>query len=445
MINQVESLPSRRQGIFYGWWLVGLASITMALTNVPLFQGMAVWAVALQRQFGWSPTKLGLAFAFTRFEGGIMGPVEGYLTDRLGTQRMVFIGLLIMSAGFLYFGHIRNLWMFYSAFILISLGHSLGGFLPLMTMLNHWFVRNRAQAMGWASAGNRLGSLIMVPAIAWAINPDRDRVGWEHSAFILSGFMLLVAVVLPRLIRNRPGDYNLLPDGDPPDSSPTATTQSTTPRSQRDSIAQGAPELTASQALRTSAFWLISIGHGFTAMVVLAITVHLGLLMQDKGFDIQTTGWIIGIYAAVSMVSTIFGGYVGDRMPKNVVIFFFTSVLASSVIILTFSDSLSMMYVFAILFGIGWGGRAPLTMAIRGDYFGRSSYAKILGLSLVPMNALLLISSPFAGLMRDIYGTYTYAFLPMAILSFLGGMLFLIAKKPVVKPPSDLESTQRAI
>ena len=169
-------------------------------------------------------------------------------------------------------------------------------------------------------------------------------------------------------------------------------------------------------------------------MVVLAITGHLGLMLKDKGFDIQTTGWIIGIYAAVSMVFTIVGGHVGDRMPKNVGIFIFTSILSGSVIVLTFSQNLSMMYLFAILFGIGWGGRAPLTMAIRGDYFGSSAYAKILGISMVPMNSLLLIASPFAGLMRDMFGTYTFAFLPMAILSFLGGVLMLIAKKPIPKP-----------
>ena len=90
-------------GLFYGWWLVGLSGFVMMLAHVPLFHAMSVWAVTLEREFGWSRTQLGLALTFTRIEGGLMGPVEGYLTDRLGARRMVFFGLLFLSVGFFFF------------------------------------------------------------------------------------------------------------------------------------------------------------------------------------------------------------------------------------------------------------------------------------------------------------------------------------------------------
>ena len=87
----------------------------MVISTVPLFHAMSLWAVALQRQFGLSGAQLGFALTFTRIEGGLMGPVEGYLTDRVGTRRMVFIGLTILGLGFLFFGQVQNLWMFYLA------------------------------------------------------------------------------------------------------------------------------------------------------------------------------------------------------------------------------------------------------------------------------------------------------------------------------------------
>ena len=98
----------------------------MVIATVPLFHAMSVWAVALERQFGWSRAQLGFALTFTRIEGGLMGPVEGYLTDRVGTRRMVFIGLIILGLGFLLFGQVQNLWMFYLAYVFMAVGQGLG-------------------------------------------------------------------------------------------------------------------------------------------------------------------------------------------------------------------------------------------------------------------------------------------------------------------------------
>ena len=141
--------PGRKSSIFYGWWLVALSGFVMMIAHVPLFHAMGVWAVALERDFGWSRTQLGFALTFTRIEGGLMGPVEGYLTDRLGARRMVFIGLLILGAGFFLFSQVQTLWMFYAAYLIMAFGQGFCGWLPLMTLLNHWFVRQRTTAIGW--------------------------------------------------------------------------------------------------------------------------------------------------------------------------------------------------------------------------------------------------------------------------------------------------------
>ena len=98
--------------------------------------------------------------------------------------------------------------------------------------------------------------------------------------------------------------------------------------------------------------------------------------------------------------------------------------------ILTFASSLLGFYLFAVFFGMGWGGRMPLSTSIRGEYFGRASYGKILGISTVPMNVLLLISAPLAGYLRDSRGSYDEAFITLAILNFIGAVCFLMARKP---------------
>ena len=392
---------------------------------------MTVWSVALEAHFGWSRTQLSMAFAFTRIEGGIMGPIEGYLTDRVGPKRMVFIGLVVLAIGFLFFWQVKHLWMFYLAFVIMSLGHSLCGWVPVTTLLNNWFIRNRAKAMGWSNTFSRLGALILVPAIAWAINPDKDRLGWDVTALALGIFSFLVAVPMYKVIRNRPEEYNLLPDGLMPLEVETSrNSQDSGKEVSQIEVQQDTQDLTTAQALKTVAFWLISIGHGLTSMVIIAIMAHLGLFMSDNGFDIQTTAWVVSVYTFVAMVFPVVGGYVGDRVPIRIAIFVFTSIQAFSVVILTFATTLPLLYVFAVLFGIGFGGRSPLTTAIRGDYFGRRSFGKILGISTVPLNILLLVAAPFAGYMYDTTGSYRSAFLILAALSFVGGVFFLLAKKP---------------
>ena len=416
-----------RGGIFYGWWLVAISGFVMVIGSVPLFHAMSLWAVALEHQFGWSRTQLGLALTLTRVEGGIMGPVEGYLTDKVGTRRMVMIGMVIMGVGFLIFGRVNSLWMFYLAYLVMSAGMGLGSWVPMMTLLNHWFAKRRAIAISWANVGSRLGALLLVPAIAWAIEPGEGPLGWSVTASLFGIFAIVIAFPITRLIRNRPQEYGMGPDGDRLVLDKEAASLS---RSSPGEGGEPSAEFTASQALRTPAFWLISFGHGFTSMIIIAIMAHLGLLLQDQGFPLQTTGWIVAVYTAVAMVFQVVGGYVGDRISKRLALFIFTSIQAGAVVILTVASTLPVFYLFAILFGIGFGGRNPLTIAVRGEYFGRASFGKILGLSTVPMNVLLLIASPLAGYMRDVQGTYTNAFLILAALNFLGGVLFLFAKRP---------------
>ena len=354
-------------------------------------------------------------------ESGLIGPLEGYLVDRVGTRRMVLIGLFVLGGAWIFFSRVENLWMFYVAYVLMAVGQGLGSWIPLMTMLNKWFSRRRSSALGWANVVSRFGALLLVPAIAWAVADAPGRIGWQTTALILGIAIALLALPLASFLRNDPKDYGELPDGETPRPVASGGSTSSAPRQQ---------DMTATEALRTPAFWLIAFGHGFTSMVILAIMTHLGLLMVDKGFSGQDAGWVVSVYTGVAMVFQLVGGYSGDRLSKRVALAFFTTIQAGGVLVLVVADTLPMFYLFGILFGAGFGGRNPLTVAIRADYFGTGSFGKILGFSTVPMNLLLLIASPFAGWMYDQYGNYEMAFLILAGLNVVGALLFLSASRP---------------
>ena len=128
-------MPTRPRRFFYGWVLVGVAALVMVVGTVPLFQGMTAWFVVLEKHFGWSRTQLTIAFSLTRVEGSIMGPVSGYLVERLGPRKMVALGMTIAGGGFLLLAVTHSLWQFYLAFVVMSMGTGLGSWLPMMTVI----------------------------------------------------------------------------------------------------------------------------------------------------------------------------------------------------------------------------------------------------------------------------------------------------------------------
>ena len=431
MSTQVGGLIGHLKGVrgmYYGWWLAGVAAFVMVLTTVPLFQGMTTWFVVLERNFNWSRTQITLALSLTRIEGSIMGPIGGYLIDKLGPRRMVFIGLLILGGGFILFSRIENLWMFYLAYMVMSVGHGFGGWLPVMTVLNNWFIRQRSTAMAVAMEGFSIGGIALVPLLVWAIDPDADRFGWRATAFTIGVVIMLVAFPVSMLVRNRPEDYGFHPDGR--QTTPRAAV-GTGPQQAASQAASDEPEYTWQQAIRTKTFWLITMGHSCSSIVIITLMVHLGPMLNiDRGLSLQTVGWVISVYTGVTAVFTLIGGYVGDRVPIRIAIFGFSAIQSVAVVIILFAHSAWMAFLFAIVMGIGLGGRTPLTTAIRGVYFGRRSFASITGVSMLPMNLMLLGAPQFAAYMVDTRGSYVIPFAIIAAISGLGSFLFLLLGDP---------------
>ena len=205
----------RLRGTYYGWWLAGVAAIIMALGTVPLFQGLPVWNPVLKAEFGWTATQLALASSLIFAEGSIVGPISGYFIDKVGPRRMVLTGLLILGGGFLLFSWVENLWMFYLAFVVMMLGANMGTWLPMMTVLNNWFLRRRSMAMAVALEGFAVGGIVLIPLIAWAIGgigtDEAERFGWRYTTRGLGVLIMLVAIPVSSLVRTRPEEYGLRP------------------------------------------------------------------------------------------------------------------------------------------------------------------------------------------------------------------------------------------
>lgn len=148
------------------------------------------------------------------------------------------------------------------------------------------------------------------------------------------------------------------------------------------------------------------------------------------GFSLSTAGVVVLTYTAIALPAQFAAGYIADRLPQPLVIFSLLVLQSTGIIILAWADNANMIYLFALLYGIGFGGRIPLFTAIRGEYFGRKSFGTIMGISEFP-SGLLNVGAPlFAGYMFDTTGSYTVPFAMLAILGFFGAILMLFVKKP---------------
>ncbi|MEE3346471.1 MAG: MFS transporter [Chloroflexota bacterium] len=411
--NRILGLPFTPGDVFYGWWLVGVAAFLLTLMSLTVFQGLGTILVALERQFGWSRTALSGAFSLARVEGAILGPVEGFLVDRVGTRKMVFIGYILMGLGFLWLGQVETLWEFYASFMLITLGSGLGGWLAIIAMVNNWFTRQRTFAMASAMSGIHFGGLL-VPLLALGI----EAFEFSGAATIIGVFLLIVVGPAAKAIRNHPEDMGLQPDGDSENSSESVLTE------------DDEPDFTAAQALRTPAFWILTVMQVASSVAIVTLALHLVPKLTDMGMTLSGAGTVVLTYTIVALPSQFLSGYFADRLPKTLMIAIFLAIQGIALTIIAFADTILLAYIFALLYGIGFGGRNPLTTAIRGEYFGRKAFATIMGISQFPMNIGMIGAPLFAGYMFDTTNSYVIPFSVFAILTFFGAFLMLFVKKP---------------
>ena len=410
-----------RPRIFYGYWVLSAGSLVMVLLGIAGLHGLGVFFSALQREYLWSSALLSGAFALSRAESGFLGPVEGYLVDRIGPRKMVAVGLVILGVGFVLLSRVDSLLSFYIALVVIALGTGIGGFLAIMASLTNWFYRLRARAMAVATVGVNIGGLLIV-LLTWAV----DTYGWRAAAFICALIVWALIIPITMVLRDRPEDYGLLPDGDeaPPARGDDSgdTDARTTPNDDND--------MTVREALYSQAFWLVSLVHGIAVMSLSALAVHQIERMVLAGVSLQMAGLVVTIYTGVGIFFRVLSGYIADIFDKRYVIAVFLVFQTAALFVFAVGNTVFMFVLFGLLFAPGWSGRGAALTAFRGELFGRKRFASITGVSMVVTNSLSLIGPVFAGYLFDVTGSYASPFLALSALSLVAAFLILLVRKP---------------
>ncbi len=418
-------LTLKRPRIFPGWYVVAGCWLIHFYLGAFFFIGFTNVFNPIRSEFGWTAAATALAFSIQRFEGGIASPIVGFLLDRYGSRKLMLAGMVAAGLAFVLMSRMQNLWQFYGIFALLSLALSMGFGAPFNAAAVKWFVKQRSRAIGIMWTGTSF-SAFLIPLYVVLI----QSVGWRTSLLLVGLGVWIFLIPAASLVRSRPEPYGYLPDGDPlPEGQTGDQRQATLQASQR---ARGTG-FTVRQALRSPAFWLVSLAFALSSMNIGAVIVFIvpHLTSSTLGFSPQAAAFIASLFIAISGPGRVAVGFLGDRVPdKKWIVVGVFALEAMAMVVLGLAHSYWMAILFAFLMGPAHGGSIPIRPAFYGDYFGTRAFATIQGLSGTLSLITGVVGPVMAGRIFDQTGTYAPAFFIMAAATVIALPILIAARKP---------------
>ncbi len=397
----MKSSPNEKDHVFYGWWIVLVVSVLSVYGSGVFYYGFSTFVKPVVTELAWSMTAVSGAFSIYRLEAGISAPIVGYLLDRIGPQKLVFSGGLIMGGGFLYLSYVNTVLHFYAAIIMISFGWTAcSGVAVGNPLVGKWFVKKRGNAIG-IYGGARGFAGLLVPFVAYLI----AHYGWRSTLLIIGPLTWLVVLPLSFALRHSPEQYGLLPDGEP--SSPVVD-GSEGRRGAADGVEAN---FSLRKSMATSSFWIITACLFTHQLTHSAVFVHIVPYLIDLGINPTSAASVVSFIALASTVSRYGFGWLSDRFNTKwlmVIIFVIQPIAIFSLMrVRIFVD----IVPFLILYSIVYGGATIVMAIVVGDYYGRKNYGTIYGV-ISGLSTFGGIAGPLiAGRAYDINGNDRPAFI----------------------------------
>ena len=461
-MSVVTAAVGRRPKIFFGWYIVAAAALINVYGAGVWFYGFPIFYNKLLETFGWSAAGGAAIISLSRLEGGLEGPIIGWLVDRFGPRRLAVIGAVIFGLGYLAMSRISedgydvvgfHVTPFVAFVILyagwMSVGYNTGFGHASMAAVNAWFVRKRSRAFTVFSLGAG-GSGLTVVFLGWLL----ANYGWRTAAFVAGIGIFVIVIPISLLLRHKPEQYGYLPDGDTLDahgaivvdgggapSSPLAAAQAHEPRQAPAAGTQWPMhDFSVKEALVTFSFWMLILGTGARAIAMTSVVIHQVKYLTDvRGISDFQASAALGAVVTISLLGRLSFGWLGDYVPKRYILISTTLFQALGIFILANATTMTLVWVYVVVYGIAYGGAIPVYMAIVGEYFGRQNFATIRGFMQMFQIPATVVGPIYAGWIFDRTGDYKIAFTTF-IVALLVGVGFLFAAR---RPPPPVYARPR--
>lgn len=396
---------SRRLPFYYGWVVVAVVFVTMAV-GVNARTAFSLLLPPILEEFGWERALTAGAFSFGFLVSAVVTPLLGRLMDSHGPRLVSGMGIVATGAGMLLATLAQQPWQVYATLgVLVGVGSVCLGYSGQALFLPSWFVRRRGLAISVAFSGVGIGSIVLLPLMQWLI----EGHGWRSACLALGLFTLLALGPLVTLLRRRPEDLGLLPDGDaaPPAGAPARRAANVV------DAAWAATDWTLARALRTARFWWLSLGYFCGLFAWYLVQVHQTQYLLETGFSAHQAAWALGIVSLAGVPGQILLGQLSDRIGREPV-----WAIAAIGFVLTYAALLllpawpspAVLWFMVLVQGVLGYGLTSVFGAIPAEIFEGRHYGSIFGTMMLAGICGGAAGPWLAGAIHDATGSYALAF-----------------------------------
>jgi MFS family permease len=393
-----------RLPIFYGWIIVAVVFVTMGV-GVNARTAFSLLFPPILAEFGWERGVTAGAFSFGFLVSAALSPSLGRLMDRRGPRVVIELGVLLIGTGLLLATQVTQTWHLYATLgVMVGGGSVCLGYTGQSLFLPDWFVRRRGLAMSLAFSGVGVGSMIILPWVQHLIG----RTGWRAACWALGLLVLLLLVPLNLLLRRRPQDLGLEPDGDRAAAGAAAARPSNVV-----DATWAAVDWTLARATRTARFWWIASGYFLGLFAWYAVQVHQTKYLIEIGFTPGDAAWALGFVSLAGIPGQIALGWLSDRIGREWV---WTvgnlgfAICYATLLLLAVSPTMPLLYVMVIAQGMLGYGLTSVVGAIPAEIFQGRHYGSIFGTLMLSSIAGGAVGPWLTGVLYDRTGSYTLPF-----------------------------------
>ncbi len=397
------------RGVFFGWFVVA-ATFTVLTLGFGVAYSFASFFDGLERDFQASRGDVSLVFSIAGFLYFSLGAISGPLSDRLGARPVVAFGIVLIALGLLGSSFAQNLWqvyLTYGAAVGVGIGFV---YVPSVGVLQRWFVRRRGFATGLAVAGIGVGTLVAPPICGALV----EALGWRGAFQVLAAATLIIGLLAARMLVPNPAARGLYPDGDG------------TPVGEAASLSG----MSLGAVLSSGPFWLLFSSSTIVSLGLFVPFVHLVKFSVDHGHDESWAILLISLIGAGSMSGRLTLGGLADRFGRHraVITMFLGMALVQGWWF--FSTSFWALAIYAVFFGLFYGGYVALAPALAADYFGAKNVSGILGVQYSGTAVGNLVGPVAAGFAYDATQAYDLPIALAASTAFLAVAVILTLPSP---------------
>ncbi len=412
---------------FYGWYIVLVGFFSIFVGVGATIDSLAVLVKPMSESLGWSRSLIMGAVTLGSICSSLVSPLVGRIIDRYGARILMPVsaaigGLLLISLSL-----VQSPWQFYLLFgIGLGLARPCFSMVAATTTISNWFISKRGRALALTTMGAAVSALLVIPLTQWIVSNHNWRTAW-----VMLGVMAWVVLAIPAavIVRRRPEDMGLLPDGHlAVDQKISPTREAPEENGARLSVFE--ENWPANQAIRTKAFWLILVSMVLTSFPVMGVWLHAISSFTDKGVSPAQAAFAMGCVAFTSIPSRLLLGMIAEKFHVRYCLIITNVGLAASVIFIMLADSFPMAVGSMLFYGLFVGGSIVLQAMVWPVYFGRLSLGAIQGYSEL-LRVVGNAGGPLlAGIIYDITGGYYEVFSAFAVGCLAAALLIYFAKQP---------------